>query len=134
MNSTTIQAALQSLPDNWSLTVPVLALRTLVGGNDAGLLTVEDIARLTRRGAGAVRKWIRDGQLRATLVGRSYLIERENFDLFLGRQPERVLTPSRSELTAEETALDVSAWRAGGASRRASHSPTLYSATRTESR
>ena len=110
MNATL--AALNALPDGAAIILPVPTLRALLSGNDEGMLTVKDVARLTHRGAGAVRKWLRAGLLRATLVGRKYLIKREDFDAFLSEQPTRASqAPPRSELSAEELSLGAGAWR-----------------------
>lgn len=106
----TVLAALKILPDEASLTVPVPTLRAMLSERGEGnLMTVEDIARLTKRSPGAVRAWIRNGELRARQVGRRYLVGREDYEAFL-QGPK--LTPDAPAKPIEtESMVSTSAWR-----------------------
>ncbi len=46
-------------------------------------LTLEDIAKQTHVTTETVRVWIREKQLIAYKVGRSYLVKKEDFEKFL---------------------------------------------------
>lgn len=46
-------------------------------------LTLEDIAKQTHVTTETVRVWIREKQLVAYKVGRSYLVKKEDFEKFL---------------------------------------------------
>jgi excisionase family DNA binding protein len=64
------------------------ALRELVQGNRKPLLTIDEVARLTGRDPYTVRRWVKEGRLRATRVqgtgprGR-LLVAREELDRLL---------------------------------------------------
>ena len=105
-----ILGALKVLPDDAAMTIPVPTLRLILSDSgDGNLLTVEDVARLTKRSPGAVRAWIRQGRLKAAVVGRRYLIERGQFDEFLN--DERSSSKQPAGLTQRERMLGIDAWR-----------------------
>lgn len=51
--------------------------------------TVKDIADLLKVGEPTVRRWIKDGDLRAIDVGRGWRIAPEDLEEFLGRHANR---------------------------------------------
>jgi excisionase family DNA binding protein len=60
------------------------------------MLTPDELARLTGRSPELIRRWIRDGRLPATAVGRRYLIAPDAIAL-VDRQPRvRTTRPTLS--------------------------------------
>jgi len=115
VNRSAFLAALNAMPDDAAVTLPVPVFRALLNcGEQRSLLTVDDVAALCKRTAGGVRKWIRQGELKATRVGRRWMVARKDLDCFLSARPGRVqeqLHPSRPGFTPEELASEPKDWR-----------------------
>ena len=56
-------------------------------GAQVKFLTTEEVAEMTRRSIFTVRRWIREGRLKAVKVGGRLLIEESSFLDFLSGQP-----------------------------------------------
>jgi len=52
-------------------------------------LTTEDVAKLLELNIGTIRRYIREGKLRAILIGREYRVRREDFEEFLEERKTR---------------------------------------------
>jgi excisionase family DNA binding protein len=50
------------------------------------MLTVPEAAIKVGRNPETVRRWIRDGRLRATKIGTQHLIDENDLEIFLGAQ------------------------------------------------
>ena len=58
------------------------------------MLTVPEAARLARRNPETVRRWIREGKLRATKVGTQHVLDERDLADFLGASRDLVQLPS----------------------------------------
>jgi excisionase family DNA binding protein len=58
------------------------------------MLTVPQAARRARRNPETVRRWIREGRLRATKVGTQHVIDEADLDEVLGRPANTVPLPA----------------------------------------
>ena len=54
------------------------------------MLTVPEAARRARRNPETVRRWIREGKLRATRVGTQHILDERDLAEFLGDSPRRI--------------------------------------------
>ena len=57
------------------------------------MLTVPEAARRARRNPETVRRWIREGKLRASKVGTQHIIDEAEFEAFLGESDDVVPLP-----------------------------------------
>ena len=108
MTRDTLLQALQSLPDEASLTLSVRDLRAALAGSSAADLTVPELAERFSRAASTVRSWLERGIMRGyRLRGREWRIPLAAVAEFEQREREgrpRKPTPQRGV-----TRLD--AWR-----------------------
>lgn len=78
------------------------------------VLTVPQAARLARKNPETIRRWIREGRLRARKVGTQHVIEEQDLDEVLGALDEVLPLPrswSGKTLTGEPMPNWVSAVR-----------------------
>jgi excisionase family DNA binding protein len=83
--------------------------------NGSEQLRVDQIAAELKVGEQAVRKWIRDGELPATRVGRAWRVRREDLDEMIGPREDADLI--KADAIAKElqvTAQTVRNWIKGG--------------------
>jgi excisionase family DNA binding protein len=57
------------------------------------VLTVPEAARRARRNPETIRRWIREGKLRARKVGTQHVLEEQDLDELLGRFADTVPLP-----------------------------------------
>jgi len=57
------------------------------------MLTVPEAARRARRNPETIRRWIREGRLRATKVGTQHILDEKDLDEVLGRYADTVELP-----------------------------------------
>jgi excisionase family DNA binding protein len=73
------------------------------------MLTVPQAARRTGRNPETIRRWIREGKLRASKVGTQHVIDER--DLQAMQPPEMLAMPNGFQETAEGSAMpNVPAW------------------------
>lgn len=58
--------------------------------------TVKDVADLLKIGEATVRRWIKDGELRAIDIGRGWRIAPDDLEEFLDRHANRPHTPMKT--------------------------------------
>jgi excisionase family DNA binding protein len=57
------------------------------------MITVPEAARRAKRNPETIRRWIREGKLRARKVGTQHVLEEADLDLILGRASDTVELP-----------------------------------------
>lgn len=57
------------------------------------MLTVPQAARRARRNPETIRRWIREGKLRATKVGTQHVLDEKDLDALLGGSDDTVELP-----------------------------------------
>jgi excisionase family DNA binding protein len=60
---------------------------------EAAMLTVPEAARLARKNPETLRRWIREGRLRATKVGTQHIIAEDDLAEVLGHMADTVPLP-----------------------------------------
>ncbi len=63
------------------------------------MLTVPEAARRARRNPETVRRWIREGKLRASKVGTQHVIDEQDFDAFIAGPDEALPLPAEWRAT-----------------------------------
>lgn len=63
------------------------------------MLTVPEAARRARRNPETIRRWIREGKLRARKVGTQHVLEEHDLDELLGRFADTVPLPPEWKTT-----------------------------------
>jgi excisionase family DNA binding protein len=63
------------------------------------VLTVPEAARRARRNPETIRRWIREGKLRARKVGTQHVLEEQDLDELLGRFADTVPLPPEWKTT-----------------------------------
>ena len=63
------------------------------------MLTVPEAARRARRNPETIRRWIREGKLRATKVGTQHVLDEKDLDALLGETSETVELPPEWQST-----------------------------------
>lgn len=63
------------------------------------MLTVPEAARLVRRNPETIRRWIREGKLRATKVGTQHVLDENDLAEFLGAPSDTVPIPPEWQRT-----------------------------------
>ena len=63
------------------------------------MLTVPEAARRARRNPETVRRWIREGKLRATKVGTQHVLDERDLDAFLGASSDKMALPPEWQKT-----------------------------------
>lgn len=63
------------------------------------MLTVPEAARRARRNPETIRRWIREGKLRATKVGTQHVLDERDLAEFLGEPAEADLLPPEWQRT-----------------------------------
>ncbi|MHB8458468.1 MAG: helix-turn-helix domain-containing protein [Candidatus Limnocylindrales bacterium] len=58
------------------------------------MMTVPEAARRARRNPETIRRWIREGRLRATKVGTQHVLDEKDLDEVLGRFADTVDLPA----------------------------------------
>jgi excisionase family DNA binding protein len=64
------------------------------------MLTVPEAARRARRNPETIRRWIREGRLRATKVGTQHVLEERDLDEVLGRFADTLDLPTEWRSTS----------------------------------
>jgi excisionase family DNA binding protein len=89
------------LPPEWRVTFwggPMPDVVSAVRRSRERMLTVPEAARRAGRDPETIRRWIRDGRLRATKAGARILIDEDDLELWLG--PSRIPAPEGWDATA----------------------------------
>ncbi|MBF6604357.1 MAG: helix-turn-helix domain-containing protein [Chloroflexi bacterium] len=60
------------------------------------MMTVPEAARRAQRNPETIRRWIREGRLRATKVGTQHVLDEKDLDEVLGRFADTVDLPAES--------------------------------------
>ncbi len=63
------------------------------------MLTVPEAARRARRNPETIRRWIREGKLRATKVGTQHVLEETDLDALLNESGATIGLPSEWQTT-----------------------------------
>ena len=63
------------------------------------MLTVPEAARRSGRHPETIRRWIREGKLRARKVGTQHVLEEVDLDAFVGRDDDMVVLPAEWQTT-----------------------------------
>lgn len=63
------------------------------------MLTVPEAARRARRNPETVRRWIREGKLRATKVGTQHVLDERDLAEFLGESSDKPVLPPEWQRT-----------------------------------
>jgi len=63
------------------------------------MLTVPEAARRSGRHPETIRRWIREGKLRARKVGTQHVLEEVDLDAFVGRVDDVVALPTEWQTT-----------------------------------
>jgi excisionase family DNA binding protein len=72
------------------------------------MITVQEAARRVGRNSETVRRWIREGRLRARKIGRQHVIEEDDLATILGDvNPETSELPQTVMATTGTTATDA---------------------------
>jgi excisionase family DNA binding protein len=58
------------------------------------LITVPEAARRAKRNPETIRRWIREGKLRATKVGTQHVVEEDDLEAFLDASSDRLPIPA----------------------------------------
>lgn len=106
-----LQLLVDALPsDEAAVVLTRASIMALLGGSEdrveKGDMTVDEVARETRRAPSTVRGWLADGMLRGyKLNGRDWRIPQSSLETFLAeqRQPRRAAPAT--------PASDIAAWR-----------------------
>jgi len=74
---------------------------TSIGG--AAMMTVPEAARRARRNPETIRRWIREGRLRATKIGTQHVLDEKDLDQLLGRFADTVDLPAAHRVPCRGT-------------------------------
>jgi len=69
------------------------------------MITVPEAARRARRHPETIRRWIREGRLRATKVGTQHTIEERDLDALLDSDEQMLSLPEEWRLTSWGAAM-----------------------------
>ena len=47
------------------------------------MLTIKEVATVLRAHTGSVLRWIKDGKLKASKIGRNYLVSKNDLEVFI---------------------------------------------------
>lgn len=73
-------------------------------------LSPEEVAEVLNLNVRTIRRYIREGRLSATRIGKQYRIAAADFQAFVGREPQaQAAVPSRSRRVIVATTVDVHA-------------------------